>query len=173
MRSFRKERVAKAVREIVGGGLMRRLNDPRIELLTTVTRVEMSADLQIARVYLTVPGGDAVERRTMAGVKQATGFLQRMVAAGLSIRHCPELRFELDDSAKIAAKTLSLLDQNRRAFEQRSNDTTPDQNAENPDTLDAADTADRSPNSPGDSLGHSPSSSAADTPHDSSEGSLP
>lgn len=149
---------------------MRRLNDPRIELLTTVTRVEMSADLQIARVYLTVPGGDAVERRTMAGVKQATGFLQRMVAAGLSIRHCPELRFEIDESAKFAAKTLSLLDQNRREFEQRSHDSTPDQNAESPDTLDAAN---RSANSPGYSPDHSPNDSATDAPHDSSEGSLP
>lgn len=156
MRSFRKQRVAKAVREIVGGAFMRRLSDPRIELLTTVTRVEMTADMEVARVYLTVPGGDVVERRTMAGVKHATGFLQRLVAAGLSIRRCPELRFEIDESAKLAAKTLALLDHNRRQLEQRSSDMTPDEGSASPETLDTAEPAQRSADSPGDSSEGSP-----------------
>ena len=98
MRPFRKEKVASLVRDIVGEALVHRLHDPRLATLTTITRVEMTRDLQIARIYLMVPGGETVERKTMAAIKSATGYLQRMVGSVLSLRNCPELRFEIDEA---------------------------------------------------------------------------
>ena len=117
MRAFRKEKVASLVRDIIGEALVHRLHDPRLATLTTITRVEMTRDLQIARVYLSVPGGEAVERKTMAAIKSATGYLQRMVGSALSLRNCPELRFEIDEAAKFAQKTLGLIEENRRQME--------------------------------------------------------
>jgi len=114
MKSHRRERVASVVREIVCEAMAQRLNDPRVEPLTTITRVEMVGDLEIARIYLAIPGGDVTERRTLRAIRHASGFLQRIVAREMSIRQCPIIQFELDDAAKKARETLNLIAENRR-----------------------------------------------------------
>ncbi len=114
MRPYRKEKVASLVRQIVSEAIVHRLHDPRVAPLTTVTRVEMTDELLIARVYLSVPGDDAAESRTIAAMRHATGYIQRMVAGELSIRQCPELRFEIDKAAKGVRRTMELLEDIRR-----------------------------------------------------------
>jgi ribosome-binding factor A len=114
MRPYRKEKLASVVRAVVGEALLHRLQDPRIESLTTVTRVEVTSDLLIAKVFVSVHGDDAAERRTLQAMRHAAGFVQRMLARQLPVRHCPELRFEIDAGAKGARRTLELLDANRQ-----------------------------------------------------------
>ena len=114
MRAYRKEKVASLIHEIVSEAILRRINDPRVSPLTTVTRVELSGDLLIATVYLSVCGEAAEERRTVTALRHAGGFIQRMVAHELELRQCPELRFETDEKLKKVKQTLQLLDQNRR-----------------------------------------------------------
>lgn len=114
MRGYRKERVASLVHEIVSEAILRRINDPRVSPLTTVTRVQVSGDLMIATVYLSIIDDPAVERRTITALRHAGGFIQRMVAKGLDMRQCPELRFEVDEQLKKVKHTLQLLNENRR-----------------------------------------------------------
>ena len=114
MRGYRKERVASLVHEIVSEAILRRINDPRVSPLTTVTRVQISGDLTIATVYLSILDDPAVERRTITALRHAGGFIQRMVAKGLDMRQCPELRFEVDEHLKKVKHTLQLLNENRR-----------------------------------------------------------
>ncbi len=114
MRPYRKEKVSSLVRQIVSEAIVHRLHDPRVAPLTTVTRVEMADDLLIARVYLSVPGDDAAESRTIAAIRHAAGYIQRMVAHELSIRQCPELRFEIDKAVKGVRRTMELLEDIRR-----------------------------------------------------------
>lgn len=113
MRQYRKEMLASVIRNVVSNAIAHRLHDPRVEPLTTVTRVELTSDLLVARVYVSVPGGDVAERRTITALRHAAGFVQRLVAQELTIRHCPEVRFDLDESQKIARQTLALLDEVR------------------------------------------------------------
>jgi ribosome-binding factor A len=114
MRPYRKERVASIVRDVVSEAIAHRMNDPRLAPFTTVTRVEMTGDLQIAKVFLSVQGGEVAERKTTAAMRHAAGFIQRLVASQLSIRHCPELRFAIDEVAKNVRRTMELLADNRR-----------------------------------------------------------
>lgn len=114
MKRFRKERIGSVIRDIIAQAVQQKLNDPRVSPMTTVTRVEMSDDVQVAEVYFSVPGGDIEERKTMAAIKHAGGFLQRLVARELSIRQCPEIRFDLDERAKKVRQMLDLLEKNRR-----------------------------------------------------------
>jgi len=114
MRGYRKERVASLVHEIVSEAILRRINDPRVSPLTTVTRVQISGDLTIATVYLSILDDPAVERRTITALRHAGGFIQRMIAKGLDMRQCPELRFEVDEHLKKVKHTLQLLNENRR-----------------------------------------------------------
>lgn len=114
MGAYRKEKIASAIRHVVCNAIARRLNDPRVASLTTVTRVEMTKDLLVARVFLTVHGSDAVERNTLRAIRHAGGFIRRLVAESLTMRTCPELRFEIDEMAKGVLKTLAILAENRR-----------------------------------------------------------
>lgn len=114
LRPYRKERVASVIRQVVGEAIVHSLHDPRVASLTTVTRVEMTDDLVIARVYLSIPHNAAVESRTLRAIRHAAGYLQRRVASALAMRQCPELRFEIDEGARGARRTLELLAENRR-----------------------------------------------------------
>lgn len=114
MGSFRKEKVASTIRNIVSNVIAHQLHDPRVDPLTTVTRVVMSADLLSAKVYLSVHGGGAAERRTFEAISHASGYIQRILAGNLTMRHCPELRFEIDEAIEGVRKTMELLDENRR-----------------------------------------------------------
>ncbi len=109
MKSHRPERVAHVIREVVSEAIAHRLSDPRIAPLSSVTRVEMSLDLEHAKVWISVMGDEPAQRRTMAGLKSAAPLVQRMVARELPLRHCPRLSFALDESIKRGAETIRLI----------------------------------------------------------------
>lgn len=111
MRHHRTEKMASTVRMIVADAIRNKLSDPRIQPLTSVTRVELSADLQIANIYVSVLGTEAEARCTMAGLQNATGHIQRIVARKLTTRFCPQIRFQLDESLKRAAETIRIIDE--------------------------------------------------------------
>lgn len=112
MKRYRVDKVASTIRDIVSDAIANRLSDPRINTLTSITRVEVTADLQFADVHVSVLGDEGAARTTMRGLAQAAPRVQRMVAKGLSVRRCPEVRFRLDDSLKKAAEMYRLIAEN-------------------------------------------------------------
>ncbi len=115
MRPYRKEKIANAIRQIVSTAIVHQLNDPRIAPMTTVTRVEMTSDVQVAEVFLSIPEvNEVAEQLTFKAIRHAAGFLQRQVAQGLSLRQCPELRFSIDEREKGTKRMMALLAENRR-----------------------------------------------------------
>ena len=114
MRPHRKERVASVIREIVSDAIAHKINDPRLAPLATVSRVVVSGDMSVATIFLTFIGDPAVERRSMSALRHATGFVRRLVAEQLEVRQCPEIRFEIDESAKKLREMMRILDENRR-----------------------------------------------------------
>jgi ribosome-binding factor A len=136
MRSFRVDKLGSTIRDIVSDAIANRLNDPRISPLTSITRVEVSGDLQIAKVFVSVLGGASQARKTMAGLTHAGGHVQRLVAERLSVRRCPEIRFVLDASLKKAAETIRVIEDSvgqDRGQESQSppGDESPDRSAAN------------------------------------------
>ena len=128
MRPYRRERVANTIRDIVSDVVAHKLQDPRVDAMTTITRVVMSGDLLIANVYITVHGGGASERRTLTAIQHAGGYIQRVVAGNLTMRQCPELRFRIDEAVEGVRKTMELLAENRRQRSARE-ETTGEQDA--------------------------------------------
>ncbi len=96
---------------IVSDVIRNKLNDPRISPMCSVTRVELSGDLQIAKVFISVLGTDADCRKTLAALTDATGRIQRFLAGNLTTRHCPQLHIEYDESLKRAAETVRIIDE--------------------------------------------------------------
>jgi ribosome-binding factor A len=119
MGRYRKEKIASVVRECVSDAIARKISDPRLAPLTTVSRVEVHADVSIVTVFVTVPGGEATERRTLKALQHAGGYLQRFVAKALELRQCPELRIEIDVGARLTREMMQLLADNRREYEAR------------------------------------------------------
>lgn len=75
------------------------LKDPRIEGVT-VTYVEVSPDMRVAKVHVSVMGDDAAGELCLHGLRSAAGYLQKKIARRIDTRYTPRLRFELDMGIK-------------------------------------------------------------------------
>lgn len=109
MSSHRNLRVAEAIREVVANSILFEVHDPRVRNVT-VLAAEVTPDLRYAKVFVTVTGDNRDERRVMQGLQSARGFLQSKVAARLQTRITPELKFEIDNSAKRTSELLKLIE---------------------------------------------------------------
>lgn len=108
--SRRTERVARLIRNILADAIQNRLNDPRIEWLTSITRVEVSEDLSVAHVYVSVMADEPRRRRSVQALQHAAGRLRTLVARDAPLRQVPALDFRLDDSVRRSFETVTRLD---------------------------------------------------------------
>lgn len=112
MATRRQEKVARVVKEAVSDAIAHHLNDPRIEGFVSVTRVEMTADLRNADVYISIFGKDqAVQNKTFAAITHAKSRIQSLVAGRLQSKFCPVLHFYTDEKFKRTLETMKLIDQ--------------------------------------------------------------
>jgi ribosome-binding factor A len=93
----RPERVADLIRSELGTLLTRDVRDPGIGFIT-VTRVHLSPDLQLARVFYTALGDEKARTRTARAIDRAAPFLRRQIGSRLRLRRVPELVFVYDQS---------------------------------------------------------------------------
>src|SRR6185369_5208142 len=95
---YRPDRVGDQIRHELSEILTRgEVHDPGIGFIT-LTRVQVTADLQIARVYYTSLGDPEARKKTARALERATGFFRRQVGARLQLRRVPELEFRFDES---------------------------------------------------------------------------
>jgi len=76
----------------------------------TVTGVEMTPDLRVAHVYVSVLGSDDDVRQSLQSLRHAAGFFRHELGASLSLRYLPELNFRSDDSLARGLRVDQLLD---------------------------------------------------------------
>ncbi|MCP4687950.1 MAG: 30S ribosome-binding factor RbfA [Desulfobacterales bacterium] len=109
MTSFsRSERVREQIRKTLSDILVREVNDPRIRT-ATISEVQMTRDLRIARVYYAI-SGDAKQRdAALRGFESARGWLKRVLAGRLKLRYMPDLEFYYDNSFDYGASIDNLL----------------------------------------------------------------
>lgn len=112
MKSFRSDKVASVIRDVVGAMITDKLQDPRISRFASVTRVEVSGDLQHAKVFISVMGTSGEERSTLRGLQHARGHIQRAVASAITARTCPHVTFVADASFKKAQEIIRIIDEN-------------------------------------------------------------
>jgi ribosome-binding factor A len=93
----RPERVADQIRTEIGQLLTRDVHDPGIGFVT-ITRVQVSGDIQQARVYYTALGDDTARRNSARALERAAPFLRRQIGSRLRLKRVPELRFFYDES---------------------------------------------------------------------------
>jgi ribosome-binding factor A len=108
----RVSRVAELIRREISQMLLNGIKDDRVGTgMVSVTNVNVSGDLQHAKIYVSIYGDDAAKAETMAGLKSATGYVRSELGARVSLRRTPEVIFIEDDSIEEGTKILSLLNQ--------------------------------------------------------------
>lgn len=109
--AHRKERISNFIRDVVSDAIANRINDPRVHRFTSVTRVEISPDLRVANVYVSVMGSENESKTSIRGLESARGMIQTRLARQITMRQCPILRFHLDIGFKKAIDTIRALDE--------------------------------------------------------------
>ncbi len=110
MKTHRLARVAEAIREVASETILFELRDPRVKGVT-VTRAEVSGDLQHAKVYVSVMGSEREQQLCMHGLKHAAGFVQGKLAGRLQTRFTPVLEFVLDPGVKNSIEISRLINE--------------------------------------------------------------
>ena len=94
----RHNRVGDQIREVVSELLARgAVHDPGIGFIT-LTRVEVSSDLQMARVFYTSLGDAKALAETAKALKRATPFVRRAIGDRMRLRRVPEVNFRFDEA---------------------------------------------------------------------------
>jgi ribosome-binding factor A len=110
MQGKRLDRVNQLIREEISLLLQRELKDPRLGFVT-VTHVETSPDLRIAKVFVSVLGDEAKWTASLTALASARGFVRNWLRQHLDLRQTPELDFRADRSMEHAARIQELLRQ--------------------------------------------------------------
>ena len=110
MKMHRLARVAEAIREVASETILYDVRDPRVKLVT-VTRAEVSGDLQHAKVYVSVMGTEKEQKLTLNGLRHAAGFIQSKLAQRLQTRFTPVVQFVLDQGVKKSIEMTRLINE--------------------------------------------------------------
>ncbi|MBD2431311.1 MULTISPECIES: 30S ribosome-binding factor RbfA [Fischerella] len=110
--SRRVSRVAELIKREVSQMLLNGIKDDRVGTgMVSVTDVDVSGDLQHAKIYVSIYGTEEAKAETMAGLKSATGYVRSELGARVRLRRTPEVVFIEDRSIERGSKVLSLLNQ--------------------------------------------------------------
>lgn len=108
----RVSRVAELIKREVSQMLLNGIKDDRVGTgMVSVTDVDVSGDLQHAKIYVSIYGTDEAKAETMAGLKSATGYVRSELGARVRLRRTPEVLFLEDRSIERGNKVLALLNQ--------------------------------------------------------------
>ncbi len=110
MSSFRPERVGEQIHKEISHLLMHGIKDPRVALVT-ITGVNVTRDLRLAKVFFTVSDEAQDRKEAESGLKSAGPFIRRELGQVMQLRFIPEIRFIYDSSFAYGQRIESLLRQ--------------------------------------------------------------
>src|SRR2546423_12304690 len=110
MKAHRAARVAEVIREVASETILFEVRDPRVKAVT-VTRTEVSGDLQHAKVYVSLMGSPREQELCMHGLRHAAGFIQSKLASRLKTRFTPVIKFVLDEGVKKSIEMTRLINE--------------------------------------------------------------
>lgn len=84
------------------------VHDPGIGFVT-VTKVHVSRDLQVARVFYTTLGTETERRATDKALHRAAPFLRHQIGQRLNLRRVPTLEFQFDKAVETQDRVERLL----------------------------------------------------------------
>lgn len=110
-KSKRVARIESAIRRVIAEALLSKLRDPRSKGIITITRVQVSPDLSVARVFYTAMGPDGRQRTAQRMFEDSHGLFQSLIADRLDIRSVPRLVFAWDKQLEKETHITNLIDE--------------------------------------------------------------
>jgi ribosome-binding factor A len=108
MKSHRQARINEVIREVASETILFEIKDPRVKMVT-VTRAEVSGDLQHGKVFVSIMGTEQEQARSLKALNHAAGFVQSKLADRMKTRFLPVLRFVIDEGIKNSLEVSRLL----------------------------------------------------------------
>jgi ribosome-binding factor A len=116
----RPDRVGEQIREELSDILTRgQVHDPGIGFIT-LTRVQVTSDLQIARVFYTSLGDQKARKETARALDRATPFFRRQIGGRLRLRRVPEIEFRFDETIEHQDRIEQILQDLKNEDERRA-----------------------------------------------------
>ena len=112
------EEVMRELSNIIRG----EIKDPRINPMTSVVAVEVAPDLKTAKAYISVFGDEESQKKTLAGLRSAEGYIRRALAKSINLRNTPEIRFILDQSIAYGVEMSKKIDEVTKDLREDSDD---------------------------------------------------
>jgi ribosome-binding factor A len=106
-RFARSERVGRHIRNTLADILRRHVKDPRLKLVT-ITDVDVSPDLRLAKIYFATTGDDKKIQSVQRGFDTARPFIKKRLGQALGLRYTPDIRFYYDESLDYGARMEAL-----------------------------------------------------------------
>lgn len=95
--NIRAKQVGEQMKKELSDIISRKIKDPRVGFVT-VTDVEVTGDLQQAKVFISVLGDDKQKEESLIGLTKAKGFIRSEIGRRIRLRKTPEILFEFDES---------------------------------------------------------------------------
>ncbi len=109
MGSFKRaDRVADLIKAELSDIILKEIRDPRIGIIT-ITGVEVTDDLRLAKIFFVEMGKDTCEPQTLKGLEQAKSFIKRELGKRLRLRYVPDIIFKFDESFAYGSRIDRLL----------------------------------------------------------------
>ncbi len=131
--SIKNIRINEEVRRQLQEIIMHELKDPRIDPMTSVTKVEVAPDLKTCKAYISVLGNEDALNLTVEGLMKAEGYIRRELARTVNLRNTPSIRFIEDDSIAYGVGMSRIIDEVIAEDERRHVPTPEDLESGNPD----------------------------------------
>lgn len=104
----RANRVAEQMKQELADIIGRRMKDPRVGFIT-VTSVDVTGDLQQAKVYVTVLGNNEEKEASLETLQKASGFIRSEIGERIRLRKVPEIEFVFDESVEYGNRIEKLI----------------------------------------------------------------
>ena len=114
---FHFERLREQLQHEIGTVIAQEMRDPRIPSVVTVTQVKLAQDTRNATVFVSIYGDDKVKGGAIEALNAAAGYIQRAVAARVTVKNFPHLYFKLDGSIEHGQHINELLKEIRNDLE--------------------------------------------------------
>ena len=106
--THRIEKVESTLQRVISEVIQKRISDPRIEGMVSITRVKVSPDLREAVIYVSVLP-ESRQKQVMSGLHHAAGRIRRIAGKSVQMKALPNMTFRLDESLKTQARVFDAI----------------------------------------------------------------
>ncbi len=118
-------RLNSLLREVISEVIRKEVRDPDVHPLFTITRVEITKDLELAKVFVSVIGEDKERKATVDALNRGAGFIAVTSSKQVVMRTFPKLTFYVDDTAEKQARIVDITNELNEERKARGGDNEP------------------------------------------------